>query len=145
MNDTELIEALIRLPCPEPTRVHIESTTVGRKTFVTITPDQENITRIVGRAGATITALKLLAEAINPAAQITLLEAEEREPTAIPSHTPAEVLNALAARLRFRMVIRADRTTFAALPDALPETLSLAIKTIFRNTARHPTAPLMVQ
>jgi len=145
MNAIELIQALILQPCPEPSRVAIEHRQVGTKHFITIRPSHANVTRIVGRSGRTIAALTLLAGALCPEAKLNLMDADNIPEQQHPETTPAQIFEAIAKALNIRATSKTeDNTTFATVED-IPETLRLALTTVFHNASRHPTAPLFLQ
>lgn len=145
MNTEELIRNLILLPCPAPEAVSIAADRIAGRNFYIVRPDSYNITRLVGRQGATIQALKAIIAAIEPLTTISVLDPEPIKNTHDIA-TPIDTLTELGRRLD--LAIEAQDTgngTIAVLPDDLPETMRLAIRTVFRNATRHPKGALFLQ
>lgn len=139
MTPTEIITALIYRITPTPNTTRVQCQTVGNAEFLIITTSESSISRLVGKHGATVTALKALAESMQPRLQVTLLDPDPMPNTPKTQPDMKAVVAALFERLKVTAAIQeTDTAIFIAMPETLPETLRLTLTTLFRACGQKP-------
>lgn len=142
MKPADIIAQLAANVCPEPAELRTRKTEAAGKTILFLLTTERNISRLVGRKGATIAALNLFAEIMDPSLTISLPdtmppESLQGDPVTICDRL--QLMTALCNATGLDCAVQDDATALVLiLPPDAPETVSLAMTTFAKAAGRNP-------